>query len=125
MHSCIYSPQKVSFLGLTETADANMRQKLLLENVFGILNSFLSGHTWLGSPHSNKVESNILFLNHKSLIQRGLQLYMWNKGTHMLMDAATATWPMTTTHGGFVTATKESLQGSCYKGKRGRAPPIK
>lgn len=46
-----------------------MRQQLLLQNIFGILDPVFPSHSWLGSTNTNEVESNILLLNHKRFIQ--------------------------------------------------------
>lgn len=63
------SPQEVGLFGLTEAADSHMRQQLLLQNIFGILDPVFPSHSWLGSTNTNEVESNILLLNHKRFIQ--------------------------------------------------------
>lgn len=51
-----------------------MREEFLLEDIFGILDSLFLGHTRLGPPHADKVQSHILFLDYKGLIQRWLEL---------------------------------------------------
>lgn len=68
------SPQEVGLLGLTEVADANVRQHLLLQNFFGIFDSSLFRHARFGSSGADKVQRHILFLDDKSFIQRRLHL---------------------------------------------------
>lgn len=69
--------QKVGLPSFTEAADPNMGQEFLLQNVLGILDALLPGHSGLGSPHSNEVHSDGLFLDDKCLVQGRLQL--WTK----------------------------------------------
>ena len=66
--------KEVGLPGLTEAADPNVREELLLEDVFGILDSLLPGHSRLGPTNTNEIESHVLLLNNKGLIQRGLEL---------------------------------------------------
>ncbi len=54
-----------------------MWQHLLLQNLFSIFDSSLFGDTRFGPSGANEVQSHILFLNHKGLIQRWLHL--WKK----------------------------------------------
>ena len=64
-----HSPKEVSLLGLAEATDPDMREQLLLENVLSILYPLVTSDPWLGTTHTDKVQSHILFLDHKSLIQ--------------------------------------------------------
>ena len=68
------SPQEVGLLCLTEAADPDVRQQLLLQDVLGILDPVLASHTRLCPTNTDEVESNVLFLDHKGLVQRRLQL---------------------------------------------------
>ena len=74
--SLTHSPQEVGLLGLAEAADAHVRQQLLLQDVLGILDPMLPGHSRLRPTHTDEVEGHILLLNHKRFIERRLQLYM-------------------------------------------------
>ena len=69
------SPQEIGLLGLTEAADAHVGKQLLLKDVLGVLDPVFPGHPGLGSPYTDEVEGNVLFLDHKRLIQRRLQLW--------------------------------------------------
>ena len=62
-------PQEISLLGLTETADPNMREELLLQNVLGVLDPLLPGHSRLRSPCANEVQCYTLLLDDECLIK--------------------------------------------------------
>lgn len=66
--------QEVGLPGFTKTADPNVRQELLLQDVLGILDPLVSCHSRFGSSHSNEVHGNGLFLDDESLVQGGLKL---------------------------------------------------
>lgn len=51
-----------------------MWQHLLLQNFFSIFDSSLFGNTRFSTSGANEVQSHILFLNHKGLVQRWLHL---------------------------------------------------
>ncbi len=64
-----YSPEEIGFLGLTEAADSDVRQELLLEDVFGVLYPLLPRHPGLGTSHTNEIQSYVLLLNDEGFIQ--------------------------------------------------------
>lgn len=51
-----------------------MWQHLLLQNLFSIFDSSLFGDARFSPSGANEVQSHILFLNHKGLVQRWLHL---------------------------------------------------
>ena len=62
-----------------------MGQHLFLQDFSGILYSLFFGDTGLGSSRANVVQGNVLFLDHESLVQRGLDLQAQARG--ILMQA--------------------------------------
>ena len=62
-------PQEISLLGLTETADTNMREELLLQDVLGIFDPLLPGYTGLCSPCANEVQCHTLLLDDECFIK--------------------------------------------------------
>lgn len=70
----VHIPEKVSLLGLAVGTDANVWQQLFLQDVLGILDPLLPGHTGLGPTDTNEVQGHVLLLDHEGLVQRWLQL---------------------------------------------------
>lgn len=67
-------PQEVGLLCLTEVADTHMGQHLLLQDFLGVLDPPLLGHAWFGSTGSDEVQSYVLLLDDKGLVQGRLHL---------------------------------------------------
>ena len=51
-----------------------MWEEFLLKDVLGVFDPFLPGDSWFGSTDTNKIESNILFLNNEGFIKRRFKL---------------------------------------------------
>ncbi len=66
--------QKVSLLRLAKVADTHMGQHLLLQDVLGVLDTLLLGHTGPRATCANETQRHIAVLDDEGLVQRGLDL---------------------------------------------------
>ena len=64
-------PQEICLLCLTKATNPDVRQQLLLQNVLSVLYPLVPSHSGLSSSHTDEVQSHILLLDHKRLVQRG------------------------------------------------------
>ena len=61
--------EEVGLPGLAVVGHAHMGQGLLLQDLPGVLDTLLLGHTRPGAPRPNEVEGHILLLDDESLVQ--------------------------------------------------------
>ena len=73
-------PEEISLLCLTEAADSHVREKFFLQDVLGVSDPLLTSDPRLCSTDANEVQSNILLLDYKCLIQRRFQLERGERG---------------------------------------------
>ena len=74
-HLSGHSPEEISLLRLTEIADSDVRQHLLLKNLPSVLDSLLLRHTRARSTRPDEVERDVLLLYDEGLVEGGLHLY--------------------------------------------------
>jgi len=64
--------EEVSLLGLAVVADADVGQHFLLEDLLGVLDTPLFGHTRPGASSADEAERYVAVLDDEGLVQRGL-----------------------------------------------------
>lgn len=61
--------QEVGLLGFAKVAYSHVRQRLLLQYLLGVLESFLLGDAGLSASATDEIQSALLVLKEKSLVE--------------------------------------------------------